>query len=128
MLYFLYVVNLDFLTYTERSRTQFLYNEIDHLGEFILLMAQEHAKANNVTAEGVVRHGQVGAEIIELANEIQADFVVLGQPQGGDDNDVFAYSKISEFGNLIETESNAKVIFAERLEELKKLSARAASY
>lgn len=116
-IYFLYVVNLDFLVHTESGRTQLFYEQLDQMGEFILLTAQEQAKEKNVSAEGVIRHGQVREEIIDLAKEIQANYVVLGIPQGTEENNVFAEGMIREYGERIETETNAKVIFAERREE-----------
>jgi nucleotide-binding universal stress UspA family protein len=115
-IYFLYVVNLDFLVHTESGRTQLLYEQMDQMGEFILLMAQEQAKGKNVPAEGVIKHGQVREEIIDLAKEIQANYVVLGTPQGAGERDVFAEGMISEFGKRIEGETGAQVIFAERPE------------
>jgi nucleotide-binding universal stress UspA family protein len=113
-LHFLYVVNLDFLTRTGSSRTGVISDELDHMGEFILLTAQEEAKTHNIIAEGVVKHGQIGKEIIGLAKDIQADYVVLGLPQGVEENDVFASDKINELSNQIEIETQAKVVFAER--------------
>lgn len=116
-LHFLYVVNLDFLTHTESSRTGFISDEMDQMGEFILLTAQEKAKLQNIVAKGIVRHGQVSDEIISLAKEIQADYVVLGLPQGIEENDVFENDMIKKLCARIETEAHAKVIFAERREE-----------
>ena len=116
-LYFLYVVNFDFLTRTESSRTSIVSDEMNQMGEFILLTAQEKAKTQNIIAKGVVRHGKVGVEIIRLAKDIQADYVVLGLPQGLEENDVFATDKINEFSKKIETETHAKVVFAGSLEE-----------
>lgn len=116
-LHFLYVVNFDFLARTESSRTSFFSDDLDQMGEFILLTAQEKAKEENVVAEGVVRHGQVSEEIVGLATDIQADYVVLGLPQGVEENDVFVNDKIKELCKRIETETQAEVIFAEGLEE-----------
>lgn len=116
-IYFLYVVNLDFLVHTEIGRSQIFYDQLDQMGEFILLMAQEQAKGKNVSAEGIIKHGQVREEIIGLAKEVQANYVVLGVPQGEEENDVFIKGKIGEYGKRIETETGAKVIFAERFDE-----------
>ena len=38
-IYFLYIVNLDFLTYTSTSRVQVVAQEMHQMGEFILLTA-----------------------------------------------------------------------------------------
>ena len=116
-IYFLYVSNLDFLVHTESGRTQLFYEQLDQMGEFILLTAQEKAKAKNVTSEGVIKHGQVREEIINVAKEIEANYVVLGLPRGAKESDVFAEGMIGEYGKRIEEETGAQVIFAERLEE-----------
>ena len=114
-IYFLYVVNLDFLSRTESSRTSTLSDELEHMGEFILLAVQEKIKDQKVTSEGVIKHGKVDEEIVGLTKEIQADYVVLGLPQGVEEKDVFAIDRIKELHKQIESETSAKVIFAERL-------------
>jgi nucleotide-binding universal stress UspA family protein len=79
-LYFVYIVNLDFLSHTASSRVQIVSDEMRQMGEFILLAAQSQAAAQNIAAEGEVRHGNVREEIIKLCHEIQADYLVLGYP------------------------------------------------
>jgi nucleotide-binding universal stress UspA family protein len=116
-IYFLYVVNLDFLSRTESSRTSTLSDELEHMGEFILLAAQEKIKAQKVTTEGIIKHGKVDEEIVGLTKEIQADYVVLGLPQGVEEKDVFAIDRIKELYKQIESEAGAKVVFAERPQE-----------
>jgi nucleotide-binding universal stress UspA family protein len=112
-LYFLYVVNLDFLSHTSSSRIHTISKEMDQMGEFILLSAQEMAMAQKVTAEGVVRHGTVQDEIISLGKEIEASFVVLGLPRGQREEDVFTREQLSNFIHKIENESGAKVALVE---------------
>ena len=56
-LYFLYVVNLDFLNMTQQSRTHVLSAEMRGMGEFILLTAQARAEEAGVLADGTVRQG-----------------------------------------------------------------------
>ena len=46
---------------------------MDSMGEFILLTAQERAREKNVAAEGVIRHGYVGEQIISLAKRWDID-------------------------------------------------------
>ena len=45
--YFLYVVNLDFLTLTSTSRVHVVEKELHQMGEFILLTAQTQAAKNS---------------------------------------------------------------------------------
>jgi nucleotide-binding universal stress UspA family protein len=112
-LYFLYIVNLDFLTHTQSSRVSTISEELAEMGEFILLTAQEKASQQGIISEGIVRQGVIGQEIISLAKELSADYVVLGVPQGLTEGDNFAIDRIKEFGESIEKESGAKAVLAE---------------
>ena len=112
-LYFLYIVNLDFLSHTQSSRVSTISEELGEMGEFILLTAQEKAAKQGISAEGVIRHGKVREEIITLAAELSANFVILGLPQGEEEKDIFAADRIREFGDLIEEQSGAEVILVE---------------
>lgn len=111
-LYFLYVVNLDFLSHTQSSKTSTISDELNQMGEFILLTIQEKAKRAGIKAEGVIRQGNVREEIIGLAAEIQANYVILGLPVGEDEKNVFVVDRLREFGNFIQQESGAEVILA----------------
>lgn len=112
-LYFLYVVNVDFLMQTAHTRVQTISEELRKLGEFILLAAQAQAEAAGVEAEGVIREGDVAEEIVNLSHELTADYVILGRPRRKEHEDVFTHDRLSEFSQHIEQETGAKVIFAE---------------
>jgi nucleotide-binding universal stress UspA family protein len=109
---FLYVVNLDFLERTASSRTHTISKELRQMGEFILLTAQVQAQKQGIVAEGVVREGNVGEEIIRLCQETQADYVVLGSPKGEHEDNAFTRERLDLFIQLIEKTSGAKVILA----------------
>jgi nucleotide-binding universal stress UspA family protein len=114
-LYFLYVVNLDFLSYTSSSRVQVITHEMEQMGEFILLMAQEEAREQGVEAQGVVRQGRLREALIEFAREIDADYLVLGCPKTtrrGKDN-AFTPEMLADFARGFEEASGAKVVFSE---------------
>jgi nucleotide-binding universal stress UspA family protein len=83
---------------------------MEEMGEFILLSAQAKAEEKGVDVEGVVRKGNVGEEIITLAKDLNADYVVLGQPRGEEGSDVFTHNRLTQFGERIEEESGAKII------------------
>lgn len=112
-LYFLYVVNLDFLSHTQSSRTRLISKEMHQMGEFILLAAQMTAETEGCTAEAVVRHGEVTEEIISLAKEIEAEYIILGQPEGVDEEDVFTLERLKAFSERLSEESGAQVIISE---------------
>lgn len=113
-LYFLYVVNLDFLSHTASSRVRTISQELHQMGDFILLTAKDRAQAQGIPAQGLVRHGTVMEEIIGVCREIEADFVILGQPLGQEgEEDIFTHERITNFSERIETESGASVVLVE---------------
>ena len=113
-IYFLYVVDLNFLTQTSSTRLHTITKEMDQMGEFILLTAQSKAEGEGVSASGIVRHGKVSDQIIVLCHEVEANYVFLGRPRAhkGEAN-VFTHDRLNRFAKNIEDETGAKVIFAE---------------
>jgi K+-sensing histidine kinase KdpD len=109
-IYFLYVVNLDFLTHTQSSRIHSINAEMRQMGEFILLSAQTTAASKNVEAQGVVRQGNVGEEIVGLCHEVKASYVILGTPQSETEENIFSIQRLNTFRERLESETGAKVI------------------
>ena len=108
-LYFLYVVNLDFLSFTTSIRIHVMAQEMQQLGEFILLSAKASAATQKIDAQGIVRHGSVMEEIINLCHELAADYVVLGHPKVRREESVFTRDLLAEFTAKIERVTGAKV-------------------
>ncbi len=102
-LVFLYVVDLDFLNRTERAvRPDVVAEEMRHLGEFLLSMAQERARNQGWDAEYVVREGDVRTEIEAAALEEEATMVVLGQSTEDDPTCTFDPGMLFKFAEEIE--------------------------
>lgn len=112
-LYFLYVVNLDFLSHTTSSRVHTISKQMSQMGEFILLMAQDAAARQGVEAKGVIRHGDVGEEIIGLCHELQADHLVLGKTKVEQEDTIFTGDLLRQFVARIEEQTGATVVFPE---------------
>jgi nucleotide-binding universal stress UspA family protein len=112
-LYFLYVVNLDFLSHTTSSRVHTISEQMGQMGEFILLMAQDAAARQGVEAKGVIRHGDVGEEIIGLCHELGADYLVLGKPKIEQEDTVFTDELLHQFVAHTEEQCGATVVFPE---------------
>ncbi len=111
-LYFLYVINLDFLSHTTTSRVQVARDEILKMGEFILLTAHEEAAAQGITdVEVISREGKVAEEIGQVCAEVGADFVVLGRPEATDaETNVFSTERLNKLIAQIESECKAVVV------------------
>jgi nucleotide-binding universal stress UspA family protein len=111
-LYFLYVVNLDFLTRTSSSRVHLISKQMHDMGEFILLTAQAEAETQGIKASGIVRQGNIRDEIVALCLETGARYVVLGKPKTQHvDANIFTHAHLDEFAQRIETESSAQIVF-----------------
>jgi nucleotide-binding universal stress UspA family protein len=109
-LHFLFVVNLDFLTHTTSSRTHTVSEQMDQMGEFILLAAKESAAEQGIKAVGEIRHGNVMEQITQFCHEIEADYLVLGRPRTERAVNVFTHELLAEFIARIEEQTGAKVI------------------
>jgi len=110
-IYFLYVFNLDFLTHTSSSKTDHISKEIEEMGEFILLSAQEQAKNEGVEAEIIIREGKVVDEIIACCEENEPSYVFLGRPlEDGEDN-LLSLERLHAFAERIEEACHAQVIY-----------------
>ena len=112
-IYFLYIVDLDFLASTNSARLQTISEEMVEMGEFILLATQTQAEREGVTAHGVVRHGDVRKEIVALGQEVNVNYVILGKPKEEKTN-VFTHDHLKSFAEIIREETGAAVLFAER--------------
>ena len=112
-LYFLYVVNLDFMSYTTSTRVHTISEEMHQMGEFILLAAQAQASAQGIPVEGVVRRGNVAGEIGGLCHEVAADYLVLGRPQFQREESVFTRDLLAQFIRETEEQTGAKVVMPE---------------
>ena len=113
---FVYIVNLDFLAYTQTSRVSILSKEMHELGEFILLAAQAEAEEKGAYSDGIIRQGNIEEEIINACQEFVADYVIRGQPQVRDGENVFDQNRLEAFKEGIEKNGGVEVIFAEKAE------------
>ena len=112
IIYFLYVVNLDFLTHSSSSKTNNISQEIHDMGEFILLSAQEQASQAHTEAEGVIREGQVVEEIISFCEEQNPLYVILGRPEEEGEDNLLSIERLQTFADRIEEVCHAQVIFS----------------
>ena len=113
---FVYVVNIDFLDLTMHSRVQTISQQMQKMGEFILLTAQAAAQAKGVEAQCIVRHGDVTEEISGLCHDIQADYLVVGRPQFHLEDSLFTESRLADFIKGIEEQTGAAVVLPEASE------------
>jgi nucleotide-binding universal stress UspA family protein len=80
---FLYVVNIEFLDTASAVLRESVTREMEKLGDFLLLMAQERAKKSGVVAERLLRHGYLREVFKAVASAPDISTVLLGKPAKG---------------------------------------------
>jgi len=88
------------------------------------LAAQAATAALGVTAQRVVRHGNVGDKIIGLCRDLGADYVVLGRPQAQGKENIFTKNLLKKFSERIERETMAMLSVSYGRSRKKKLTCR----
>jgi nucleotide-binding universal stress UspA family protein len=106
-LVFLYVVDISFLDTTARAvRPDTVSTELEKMGEFLLLMAQQRAKEQDVSASCVLRHGDLREELKAAAREEDIDLVVFGKPAGPSSS--FTLTELKAIVTEIEAETGCQ--------------------
>ena len=104
---FLYVVNTEFLDSASAALRESVTNEMEKLGDFLLLMAQERAKKAGVVAEPLLRHGYLQTEFEVAASNPEISTVLLGTPgEGGN----FSMETLKIVAKKIEEKSQVEVL------------------
>jgi len=80
---FLYVVNTEFLDTASAALRESVTLEMEKLGDFLLLMAEERAKREGVVAGRILRHGYLRDEFEAAAAAPEISTVLLGKPGEG---------------------------------------------
>jgi nucleotide-binding universal stress UspA family protein len=107
-LLFLYVVDIGFLDKTASAvRPDVVATELENLGQFLLLMAEERAEKHNVRAGHILRHGELRKELKAAAQLPDVTLVVLGRPAG--EESAFVPAGLAEFASEIESETGTPV-------------------
>jgi nucleotide-binding universal stress UspA family protein len=111
-LVFLYVADISFLNQTAAPLVLNVESRLEKLGRFQLVMAQERAAEQGLDAQAIVRHGQLRAELVAVAQEIDATIIVLGRSLGS--TAVFEDDALQEFASDLQTETSIEVRIIEK--------------
>ena len=104
---FFFAVDVDFLSKTERAvRLEVVTKEMDHMAEFILMMAIERARKRDLKSGLLIRHGNFRDELVEVAKDPEVIGVVLGKPTG--EESLFSMEGLEKMAAEIEEETNTK--------------------
>ena len=79
---FLYVLDVEFMKYTTLGRADVVFDELDKMGQFMMLRLCEYAnQAGCTNVDYAIRHGTVREEILAYLSETRPDLLVLGRPR-----------------------------------------------
>jgi nucleotide-binding universal stress UspA family protein len=106
-LVFLYVVDISFLNHTAAPLVGDVESSLEKLGQFQLVMAQERSAAQGITAQAIVRQGQLRVELGTVAKEIGATLIVMGRSHGPDA--AFEESALQLFADDLQSETGIEV-------------------
>lgn len=110
-LVFLYVADVQFLSQATAAIVVDVATEIEHMGEFLLLMAKERAEKAGVKSETLVKRGIFRHALVEAAQEVGATMIVLGSPQ--EDNPAMQ-SLLEEVAGVIKEQTGVDVLIVDR--------------
>jgi nucleotide-binding universal stress UspA family protein len=108
-LIFLYVADSSFLNQTAAPLVIDVEARLVKMGEFQLLMAQERAAAQGISAQAIVREGKLRAELVGAARELEVDLIVLGHPVDQHEQAVFDETALQAFATSLQTITGTRV-------------------
>jgi nucleotide-binding universal stress UspA family protein len=110
---FLYVLDVEFLKFTTVGHTGMVFDELDKMGEFMMIRLCEYAtEAGCVAPDYVIRHGEIRPEILNYLREAQPNLLVLGRPRDASAEEAppaFEDEGISHFAEEIERQTGVQV-------------------
>ena len=109
-LIFLFIADTTFTRPNNQALAQALTDELERLGSRLLCIAQARAHQQGIEADMVVRHGPVREAIENFLREVQASTLILGAPQAGSAEQIFAPGEMSQFAQEIHAATGVEVI------------------
>ncbi len=105
---FVYVANVEFLGKMSSAILVDMDEQMEELGEFLLLMAKERAARAGVRAHEEVRTGPLCQALIDVARLYPVGVVVLGQP--GKSGSIFKTEQLQVVGECLRKETGVEVV------------------
>jgi nucleotide-binding universal stress UspA family protein len=108
--HFLYIVNRDLVSSANGPRVRAISGQVRQMARSVLRTALAWAGTEDVTAQGVIRQGNVGDEIASLCRDLEADYLVIGRPRPHEERNVFPEDLLPQFIQQIEKQTGAEVV------------------
>ena len=110
---FLYILDVEFMKYTTLGRADVVFEELDKLGQFMMLRLCEYAnQAGCTNVDYAIRHGTVKEEILAYLSEAWPDLLVLGRPRHAAEDETpsaFESDAIVRFAGELTQKTGVKV-------------------
>lgn len=104
---FLYVTDARFLNGLPAPIIVGVESEMNHMGKYVLLTAQERAAKAGVEARGVLKSGVFADALIEAIREVGATQVVLGSPS---DSNLTACAQLEAIAQTVKDATGVKTV------------------
>ncbi|MGW8319696.1 MAG: universal stress protein [Candidatus Promineifilaceae bacterium] len=125
-LIFLYVSNVRFLDHIASPvPLDLVEEELDELGEFVLIMAQERAEKAGLAAEAVIRRGGFRDALKSVIGEYEVTTVVLGLP--AEETAITTVDYIHDVADMLRDETGVEVLIIDQGEIVESFSDRGGS-
>jgi hypothetical protein len=121
---FLYISNVEFLDLTSGPKLVDLQHEMDELGEFLLVMAQEHASQAGIKAGGIVRQGDFRSTLFQVLQDGSYQVLILGSPK--EKTGITESDYLDELSQEISKEFDVEVILLHEGEIIKSFQSKSA--
>lgn len=108
-LVFLYVSDVQFLGQAASPIPMDLERELEHLGEFVLAMAQERAQKQGVEAQALVKQGEFEQALRSAIDELDPEIVIFGTP--GEKTSTLTRVYLDELAASLSSELGIDVFF-----------------
>lgn len=122
-LVFLYVSDVQFLGKAALPIPMDIERELEHLGEFVLAMAQERAQREGIEAQAVVREGEFEPALRSAIDELAPDIVIFGMP--GEDTSTLTRVYLDELAASLSSKRGIEVFFLQDGQILTHIPAKA---
>jgi nucleotide-binding universal stress UspA family protein len=109
-LFFLYIVDVDFLGYATVARVRLMAEELKETGHFALSILCDKARAQGVTrVESIIREGPIREVIRTVIRELDANVLVAGRPVRTPQTPSFSATEFENFLASLAEETGVRV-------------------